>query len=153
MELVMMATEIETTQQAFDALPKGKRLKLEWTQQDKANWQATIDGETLPARVRSLDAKTFAAYRAGKYLGCEPTLELAQKRVVLGEQSQRNRVLAAWEKEHPLEIPPYLRFTDAERAEYWSHNPPAKAASGGQRLAPVPKAVGVQVPKPVNVVL
>jgi len=101
---------------------KNDAAKLKWTQIDKQEWTAPDPGMVLPARIRRLDAKTHACYRQGKYLGSEATLQLAQERCELNAISEKNRVMALWEKAHPDELPPGLQLTDAERAEYWRHH-------------------------------
>ncbi len=121
--------EMETTAKAHAALPKAKQLKLAWTQNDKSNWSAPVPDEKLPARIRELDKKTFSCFRDGKYLGSEPTMDDAKKRVVLNQQSEKNRTMRAWEQAHPNELPPFLRLTEAERAMYWERHPPQRAAS------------------------
>ena len=152
-----MTIELETTDQAWAALAKAKRPKLEWTQADKSNWHAEVDGERLPARIRMLDAKTYAVYRDGKYLGGEPTLEQAKKRVDLNCVSERNRVVRLWEQTHPGELPPGLQLTAAERALFWERNPPKAAprmaATGGRGVGkpakPVADAAEAKVKEPV----
>lgn len=134
--------EFETTEQVWKKL-KPKPAKLAWTEVDKSNWQATIDGELLPVRVRRLDDKTFAVYRDGKYLGSEPTLADAKMRADIGAVSQRNTTMRLWEQKHPDELPPFLQLTKEERAEYWRHHPPVSAA----RPAP-PRRVR-DLPEPV----
>ena len=127
---------VETTEAAF----KNAKLKLpKWEKIDKVEWRAPPEGdEKLPARIRQLDPKTFAVYRAGQYLGSEGTLELAQKRAALNARSQKNRVMQLWEQTHPDELPPFLQLTPEERAEYWRLHPPQVRA----RPVVVPKAVG-----------
>lgn len=117
-----------------EALKRATKIKLEWTQVDKSNWHAVVDGESLPARIRSLDTETHSCYRNGKYLGHEKTLEDAMKRVIINERSQKNRAISAWERDHPLEIPPILQMTEAERVELrrrTGNNPPVTRASAG----------------------
>jgi len=128
---------LETTETAF----KAAKLKIaKWEKKDKVEWSAPPEGdaEKLPQRIRQLDAKTFAVYRAGQYLGSEATLELAQKRAALGTRSDKNRVMQLWEQTHPDELPPFLQLTAEERAEYWRLHPPATKA----RPVVPPRAVG-----------
>lgn len=120
---------------------------IKWTSTDKSNWSAVVDGESLPARIRSLDTRTFAVYRDGKYLGSESTLALAQARCADGKLSEKNRTMRAWEEAHPDELPPGLRLTDMERVEYWRRHPSARPApvvraTGGAERG-VPRSVGV----------
>jgi hypothetical protein len=122
---------IRTTEEDWDELPKAQRLKLEWRALDKWNWHADIDGEELPARIRAMDAKTFACYRNAKHLGCEATLESAKKRIDLNIISEFNRVARAWEKEHPFELPSRFLFTQAERDKFRDHAPPARPREPG----------------------
>jgi hypothetical protein len=124
-------SKIRTTEEDWDELPKAQRLKLEWRAIDKWNWHADIDGEDLPARIRSMDAKTFACYRNAKHLGCEVSLELAKKRIDLNIISHSNRVTMAWEKNYPFELPPAFLFTQAERDKFRDHAPPVKPRQPG----------------------
>lgn len=111
--------------------------KLKWEAVDKSNWHAAVEGESLPARIRMLDAKTYAVYRNGKYLGGETTLAAAQERAVTNAISEKNRVMKLWEEAHPNELPPGLQLTEWERAEFWRRNPPAsRPAAGGRRTEP-----------------
>jgi hypothetical protein len=151
----MAETKIRTTEQDWDELPKAQRLKLEWRALDKWNWHADIDGEELPARIRAMDTKTFAVYRAGKYLGSEASLELAKKRIDLNIPSQFNRVAKAWEDAHPFELPPALLFTQAERDKFRDHAPlsrprepgvPRKAVVSAPRKEPAAPAATAAVP-------
>lgn len=120
--------ELETTEEAWAALkPRPKKWKWELSPNMKETFVSVVDGEKLPARIRALDKKTWAAYRDGRYLGSEATRDLAEKRCQVGAVSQRNRVMALWEKEHPNELPPFLQLTQEERDEYWRRNPPVKA--------------------------
>jgi len=126
-----------TTEAAF----KAAKLKIaKWEKIDKVEWRAAPEGESkLPQRIRQLDAKTFAVYRDGKYLGSEATLELAQKRCALNAVSEKNRVMHLWEQAHPDELPPFLQLTPEERAEYWLRHPPQPRA---RAVVGTPKAVG-----------
>src|ERR1700745_3096427 len=54
---------------------------LEWRAEGRFELRATIAGEKLDARIRTLDAMTHTCYRQGKYLGSEATLDMAKKRV------------------------------------------------------------------------
>lgn len=137
------AMELETTAEAWDALPKAARKDLKWESVTKGSWKewhATVDGESLPVRIREQDKKTYSVYRNAKYLGSESTLDDAKKRAVLNQQSQKNRVMRIWEREHPNELPPVIQLTDAEREEYWkvhaAHKPKA-ASTGGTRTGRV----------------
>lgn len=138
--------ELETTAEAWDALPKAARKDLKWEPVTKGSWKewhATVEGESLPVRIREQDKKTYSVYRNAKYLGSESSLDDAKKRAVVNQQSQKNRVMRIWEREHPNELPPGLQLTDGERAEYWrvhaESKPKAKSASaGGTRTGRIP---------------
>lgn len=124
-----------------------KTKSIAWTAVDDSNWTAALEDEALPARIRSLDARTFVVYRDGRYLGSEPTLASAQARCADGKLSEKNRTMRAWEEAHLDELPPGLRLTDVERAEYWRRHPsarpaPAVRATGGAERG-VPRSVGV----------
>lgn len=94
---------------------------------NKDQWLGRVD-DGLPPRIKQLDKKTFACYRDGKYLGCEATLEEAFLRIKENKISEKNRVMQLWQKEHPDELPPGLQLSDAERREYWRHNPQGNRA-------------------------
>lgn len=131
---------IETTAEQF----KANKAKLaKWEKFDKVEWRAPPeDDEKLPQRIRELDKKTFAVYRAGQYLGSEASLELAQKRAALNTHSDKNRVMQLWEQAHPDELPPFLQLTPEERAEYWLRHPPQPKAVGGAGVPVVPATAG-----------
>jgi hypothetical protein len=141
--------ELETTAEAWEALPKSKRVALVWIDAGKSaswpEWHAVIDGESLPARIRELDKKTYSVYRNGKYLGSEPSLDSAKQRAVINQQSQKNRVMRIWEREHPNELPPVIQLTDAEREEYWRVHAASKPKTGRTTSAAPAQAVR---PKP-----
>ncbi len=119
--------ELETTEAAHKRLKP--KVKLKWESSGKDEWQSVVDGENLPARIRMLDKKSFACYRAGKYLGMEGSRASAEMRVAIGEISHKNAVMTLWEQQHPSELPPFLQLTEAERAEYWRLNPPKAGAT------------------------
>lgn len=106
---------------------------FEWVATAKDHWQGVVAVGTLPPRIRQLDSKTFCCYRDGKYLGSEATMQLAFERIKANHMNDKNVALAIWQKHHPDELPPGLALTDAERAEWWRHNPP----KGGKVVAPV----------------
>ncbi len=108
--------ELETTAEAWSDLPKAKQKHLAWTSAGKDEWHAVVPDEKLPARIRELDKKTYSCFRNGKYLGSEPNLEDAKKRVIVNQTSQKNRVMRAWEMAHPDELPPGLQLTDSANA-------------------------------------
>lgn len=105
---------------------------FEWVTEQgisKDQWlEVNAKNPEMPARIKRLDAKTFACYRDGKYLGSEATIAEAFDRIKVNAISEKNRVMALWQREHPDELPPGLQLTEAERAEYWRHNP----VRGGQ---------------------
>lgn len=105
---------------------------FEWVAVAKDQWHGRVPEGKLPPRIRQLDAKTFCCYRDGRYLGSEASMVLAFDRIKSNHQSDKNVALAIWQKAHPDELPPGLALTDAERAEYWRHNPP----KGGKVAAP-----------------
>ena len=123
-----------------DTAAQYKRLKPKpdwtWVAATKDKWVVSEipEGECAAPRITGLDGKTFAAYRDGKFLGCEGTLELAKQRCAINAISERNEILRKWEKAHPEELPPFMQLTDEERAEYWRRNPPKRASA-----APAPR--------------
>jgi hypothetical protein len=135
--------EFETTEQVWKALKPKPKIETAWAETAKDNWQATYDGESLPARIRRLDDRTHAVYRDGKYLGSEATLATAKMRADIGTESQRNATMRLWEQTHPGELPPFLQLTAGERAEYWRRNPPVSAARA--TLARRPEEAGGSV--------
>lgn len=107
---------------------------FEWVAVARDQWHGKVAEGKLPPRIRQLDAKTFCCYRDGKYLGSEPSMKDAFERIKANHASDKNISMALWQKAHPDELPPGLALTDAERAEYWRHNPP----KGGKVAAPLP---------------
>ncbi len=105
---------------------------FEWVAAGKDHWHGAVPAGKLPPRIKQLDAKTFCCYRDGHYLGSEASMALAFDRIKLNHQSDKNIALAIWQKAHPDELPPAMSLTDAERAEWWRHNPP----KGGRIAAP-----------------
>jgi hypothetical protein len=89
----IMNENIRTTEQDWEDLPASKRLTLTWVLYGNGKWQADVQGETT-ARIHRLDPQTFTCYRGTRYLGSEATVELAKKRVDLGEKSHSNREAA-----------------------------------------------------------
>lgn len=112
-----------------------KTAKVEWIKQDKVEHRADL-GDGVPARIRQLDAKTFAVYRQGCYLGVEATLETAQQRAMLNVRSEINREMD-WQRTHPDEQPLGLRLTPEERAKGWRDSPPRAARAA---VPPAPAA-------------
>lgn len=142
--------KLETTEEQWTEL-KPKPKPWTWTKGDKGNWTApTPEGEGASPRIRELDKKTFAVYRDGKYLGSEESLDLAQKRAVIGKVSETNRVMRLWEKLHPEELPPFLQLTDEERRLYWQRNPVVRAP---RPMVAAPKAKGAVPTDPARAAL
>lgn len=79
-----------------------------WTQIAKREWSATTeDGD--PLRVRSVGLKedaAFGAYRGGKYLGEEKTLEAAQKRAEKGIAKARPVAAEPVPAKEAIPVPP-----------------------------------------------
>ncbi len=117
--------ELDTVDDEWERLKPKPKVTWEQSREKMVHeWRATMPEEKLPARVRQMDPKTFACYRRGLYVGSEDTLERGQRRCLIGQLSHKNRTMARWEQEHRDELPPFLRLTAEERAEYWKHNPP-----------------------------
>lgn len=63
-----------------------------WTKLDKREWSARTDKGML-LRIREVgirEDRAFGAYRAGRYLGSDPTLEEAQRRAERGREKARS---------------------------------------------------------------
>ncbi len=105
---------------------------FEWEAIGKDHWGGKVPDGKLPPRIKQLDTKTFCCYRDGRYLGSESSMALAFERIKSNHLSDKNVALAIWQKAHPEELPPAMALTDAERAEWWRHNPP----KGGRVAAP-----------------
>lgn len=131
---------------------------VKWNKTDKDSWTADV-GESVPARIKQLDAKTFCVYRNGRYLGSEGDLSTAQQRAALNMRSEVNREME-WQRNHPDEQPLGLRLTQEERALERAPPKPAprsKPKAGGLEVllnkpdAPIgeiPEKVGRLVPPP-----
>lgn len=104
---------------------------FEWVSVATDQWHGKVDAGKLPPRIRQLDAKTYCCYRDGKYLGSEASMAAAFERIKSNHQSDKNIALAIWQRAHPDELPPAMALTEAERAEWWRHNPPKGGAIKG----------------------
>lgn len=113
-----------------------------WAKFKKDEWRADV-GDTLPSRIKQLDAKTFCVYRAGRYLGCEASLKDAAERAKVNVRSEINRE-REWQQNHPDEQPLGLRLTPEERDKGWQDSPP-KVARAAAKPAP-PVAGGSRMP-------
>src|SRR5438128_1988952 len=109
-----------------EAEPTVKGGGFAWTKTDKVQWIADT-GDGVPSRIRQLDAKTFAVYRCGRYLGCESTFNNAAERALTNAPSEINREME-WQRSHPDEQPLGLRLTQEERAKGWQDAPPKQPA-------------------------
>ena len=124
---------------------KDTLVSFSWVKTTKDQWiTAKIPvGETCTPRVKQLGSpgskhEWFCSYRDGRYLGHEKTLEAAQKLCLSGETKPIEKEVAEWEKQHPGEIPPFLRLSDEERAAHRHANPPRPGAvrSAGASIRP-----------------
>ncbi len=113
--------------------------KGEWTQGEGKEkdmwWGPAQHGEKLQPRIKMLDAKTYACYRNGKYLGCEGDLKTARERIAANVLSERNREMEWQKTQTELGIPLGLQLTQEERTAQWDgHVPPApKRVTGGKK--------------------
>jgi hypothetical protein len=122
---IMVDEVVASTETEYKELKNKPKWKWE-PSGVKDEIRAVVEGEKVPARIRTLDKQTHAVYRGGRYLGSEDSLDKAKMRAALNKVGEKNRVMRLWEKTHPDELPPALAMTDEERKEYWRHNPPPK---------------------------
>lgn len=104
--------------------PEPKRTPLKWS--DAAapglEWLSTTTptGERAPARIRissrnSDGSYSYFCYRDATAVAVAKSLEEAMRKCELGKQAKLSDEVLAYVTNHPLEVPPFLALTEAER--------------------------------------